>query len=374
MKRIALLLLLGTAALTLALGCSSGGGGTDTDDPQDTAEESIGPAGGTIELDGEARLAIPAGALTDTVDFSIEEDESPAAPPANKQFVTDAYSIEPSGTAFTIPVTVTLDYDEGDLAGESESSIVIYTDDGRGWEPLTTTVNESDNEVSAEVDHLSGFVAIVDIGSSADGIFAALRIHRGMMNIPGMDPIKTDFLLAWFDSTVAPCAPASPIMVDGITCNEYTLVWSAPETLYKYLPAIPIAFLVEGATYTFNVDGGAQAPDLAVSIDFPDASPCITDPQMNDTVSLGGFTVTWDGTGSGNVRLSIIGMGGDFVGIETANDGSYTFSAGELSELVAGVHALTLNYFNSENIDVPGYDSNSYVRAQVTSAISMTMQ
>jgi hypothetical protein len=95
---------------------------------------------------------------------------------------------------------------------------------------------------------------------------------------------------------------------------------------------------------------------------------------MNDTVSLGGFNVTWDGTGSGTVRLSIIGMGGDFVGIETANDGSYTFSAGELSELVAGVHALTLNYFNSENIDVPGYDSNSYVRAQVTSAINITMQ
>jgi len=189
MKRAALLLLLGTAALALALGCSSGSGGTDTDDPQDTAEESIGPAGGTIELDGEARLVIPAGALAATVGFSLEENDSPAAPPASKQFATDAYSIEPSGTAFTIPATVTLEYDEGDLAGEDENSIIIYTDDGRGWEPLTSTVNESNNEVSAEIDHLSDFVAAVDIGTSADGVFAALKVHCGIINIPGERPL-----------------------------------------------------------------------------------------------------------------------------------------------------------------------------------------
>ncbi len=163
-------------------------------------------------------------------------------------------------------------------------------------------------------------------------------------------------------------------MVDGITCNEYTLLWSAPETLYKYAPFIPLPFLVEGETYTYDVDGGAQAPDFTISIDFPDSSPYITDPPMSGTVSLSGFTVTWNGTGSENVFLSIVGVGGGFVGIETANDGSYAFSAGELSELTAGAYALTLNYFNSENIDESGYDPNSYVRAQVTSAINMTMQ
>ncbi len=375
MKRTLLLLLLGVAVFALALGCSSGNGGTDPDDPTEPAEGSIGPEGGTLELDGEANLAIPAGALADTVDFSIEENGSPTAPPANKQFVTGAYSIEPSGTAFTTPATITLEYDEGDLAGEDESSIVMYTDDGRGWRPLTTTVNESDNEVSAEIDHLSDFVAAVDIGSSADGVFAALRIHRGVMKMPGMDPIITDFLVAWFDSTVAPCAPASPIMVDSVTCNEYVLEWSAAGTLYKYMPLIPLLFLEEDETYTFDIDGGGQAPDLTVSIDFLDSSPYITEPEMGDTVSLGGFSVTWNVGGSDNIFLTIVGVGGaGFVGVETANTGSYTFSAGELSELSAAPYALTLNYVNEENIDEPGYDSSSYIRAQVTSPISMTLE
>jgi hypothetical protein len=375
MKRIARLLVLGTGAFTLVLGCSSGNGGTNGDDPHDTAEETVGPAGGTVELDGEARLVIPAGALADTVDFSIEENDSPAAPPANKQFVTGAYSVEPSGTTFTTPATITLEYDEGDLAGEDESSIVMYTDDGRGWQPLTTIVNEPDNEASAEIDHLSDFVATVNGESSADGVFAALRIHRGVMNIPGMDPIITDFLVAWFDSTVAPCAPASPIMVDSVTCNEYALEWSAAGTLYKYTPPVSLPFLVEDETYTFEVDGGALAPDLTASIDFPDTSPYITDPLMGGTASLGGFTVTWDDVGSENIWLTIVGVGGaGFVGVEAANTGTYTFSAGELSELVAAPYALTLNYVNEENIDEPGYDPDSYIRAQVTSAISITLE
>ncbi len=375
MRRTLLLLLLGAAVFALALGCSSGNGGTDPDGPTEPAEGSIGPEGGTLELDGEAKLAIPAGALADTVDFSIEENGSPTAPPANKQFVTGAYNVEPSGTAFTTPATITLEYDEGDLAGEDERSIVIYTDDGRGWEALTTTVNESDNEASAEIDHLSEFVAAVDIGSSADGVFAALRINRGVIKMPGMEPIITDFLQAWFDSTVSPCAPASPIMVDSVTCDEYVLEWSAVGTLYQYMPVIPIPFLENGETYTFDIDGGGQAPDLTVSIDFLDSSPCITEPEMDDTVSLGGFTVTWDVTGSENIWLTIIGVGGaGFVGVETANTGSYAFTAGQLNELSPAPYVLTLNYVNAENIDEPGYDPDSYVRAQVTSAISMTLE
>ncbi len=375
MKRTLLLLLLGVAVFALALGCSSGNGGTDPDDPQDPAEETIGPAGGTIELDGEARLVIPAGALAGAVDFSLGENGSPTTPPANRLFVTGAYSVEPSGTAFTTPATITLEYDEGDLAGEDESSIVIYTDDGRAWRPLTTTVNESDNEVSAEIDHLSDFVATVNGGSSADGVFAALRVHRGVMKMPGIDPIITDFLVAWFDSTVAPCAPASPIMVDSVTCNEYALEWSAAGTLYKYTPPVSLPFLVEDATYTFDVDGGGQAPDLTASIDFLDSSPYITEPEMGDTVSLGGFTVTWSVAGSENIFLTIVGVGGaGFVGVETANTGSHTFSASELSELSAAPYALTLNYVNEENIDETGYDPDSYIRAQVTSPISMTLE
>jgi len=383
MKRVLLLLIILGMSVTLIVGCSSSGGsGPDGDDDQ-PAENSIGPAGGDVELDGQARLSVPAGALGDTVDFTIEENNSPAAPPAGMDLCSDCVTIGPSGTNFGTPATVTVEYDPADLAGGDEADVVVYTDDGRGWTALTTTVDEGENEASAEVSHLSDFAAMIDTtggGQQADGVFAALKVARGItyMEMANRDSVilMSDFLQAWFDSTVAPCAPNTPIRVDSVWCENganYPLTWSVPETLYSYMQFFPLDFLVEGETYTFHVDGGGDVPNLTASIDFPESTPYITDPVTQQHVSLSGFTVTWEGhEGPGTVHLSVLEQGvlegGVFV--ETENDGSYTFTSGQLSELVPGYQgAITLNYFNKEFIDETGFDDESYIEAKVTHGV-----
>ncbi len=57
-------------------GCSSDDKGTNSNGDDQFIEESIGSGGGTIEMTGEASLEIPAGALADTVDFTMEENSS----------------------------------------------------------------------------------------------------------------------------------------------------------------------------------------------------------------------------------------------------------------------------------------------------------
>ncbi len=388
MKRLLLLLIVTSISLALAVGCSSSGGSGPDDDDNDPAGSSIGPAGGEVELDGQARLNVPAGALADTVDFTMEENNSPTAPPQGKGFCSDCVSIGPSGTTFVVPATVTIEYDPGDLGGADEGDVVIYTDDGRGWTALTTTVDEGDNEASAEVDHLSDFAALIDTtsgGPQADGVFAALKVARGMtyVEFASRDSmvIMTDFLMAWFDSTVAPCSPARPIMVDSVWCENgetYPLAWSAMETTYRYVQWPVSTFLTEGETYTFHIDGGSDAPDLTVSVNFPESTPYIVDPVNQDVVSRSGFTVTWEGSeGPGDVSLAIIPASGDIqngVYVVTANDGSHTFTSGDLSGVPAGQTAITLNYFNYENIDAPGYDEDSYIEAKVTHGVVVALQ
>ena len=386
MKRLVLMLIIFAISLTLVAGCSSSGG-SGPDDDDDTTAESIGPDGGEIELNGHARLTVPVGALGDTVDFTIEENGSPTPAPQGKQFCSSCVSIEPSGTDFTVPATVTVEYDPGDLGGANECDVVIYTDDGRGWAALTTMVDENDNEASANVSHLSDFAAIVDTvggGTQADGVFTALRMHRGItyMEFASRDSmiIMSDFLVAWFDSTVALCSPSHPIMVDSVWCENgsvYPLEWSAMETMYKYMPSPMLPFLTEGETYTFQVVGGPDAANLTASVDFPESTPYITSPLNLDVVSLSGFSVTWEGSeGPGDLNLAILPTSGmeDGVFVVTANDGDHTFSSGDLSGLPSGAAAITLNYFNRENINVQGYDSDSYIEAKVTHGIVVTLE
>ncbi len=384
------LMLLAVAALCAAtvIGCSSSGGSGPDDTGDPPAEGAIGPTGGDVELDGQARLSVPAGALGDTVDFTIEENDQPASPPQGMDLCSDCVTIGPSGTTFTVPATVTVTYDPGDLGGADESDVILYTDDGRGWTALTTSVDESENEASADVDHLSDFAAMVDTtstGPQADGVFAALKLQRGMTYIEfaGRDSmvIKSDFLSAWLDSTVAICAPQSPIMADSVWCENaqvYELQWEPVDTMYRYAQLFPNDFLVEGHTYTYHVEGVPNADDLVVSIEFPESSPYIVDPVNQATVSLSGFTVTWEGhDGSGDVNLGIVPATGspeDGVYVVTPNDGSHTFSSGDLSGVPSGGAAIVLNYFNYENIDETGYDSESYIEAKVTHGVVVTLQ
>jgi len=368
------------AATAALLGCSSGSGPSGPDDTSSSAQETIGPAGGTCQIPGEVSLSVPAGALPAEVDFEIEEDTSPSAPPPPMNLVSSAYSIGPSGTVFAQSATVTIEYDDAGMGRPEEGSVTLYTKDGGGWEPLATTLDTQANEASAEVDHLSDFAAMVDTTSSgpAEGIFAALRVSRSIMTIPTERDtvIRTDFVTAWFDSMYAPCSPVVPIRADSVRCNEYGLWWSEQENMHKYIDPWDPAFVVLGASYEFNVDNFGRVPPLSEDVNFPEREPHLVSPEPYGIVHLSGFTIEWaDAGGARDILIAIIpgGMGDEVVVVETANDGSHTFSSSDLSGLSAGLIAVTLNYFERHAIDATGYDSRSFIEGRVTNSTLLTL-
>lgn len=122
----------------------------------DQQGETVGPRGGVVMSDdGRVTLDIPAGALTDEVEVSIEVVED-----APGGIVGVAYAIEPAGVSLLRPATLTYDLaadaDDTDrsleLGGLEMSDLVLVTEKADRWQPM------SDRDVDADAQLLTASV------------------------------------------------------------------------------------------------------------------------------------------------------------------------------------------------------------------------
>lgn len=122
--------------------------GAPTGDP---TEVTIGPDGGELSA-GALTVSIPAGALDRDTLVSATPISS-TAPGARGQ----AFRLEPEGTAFAEPVTVTFTYGDDDLEGTSAEALLVAFQHGSGvWAiPVDVTVDAAGQQVSVETTHFS---------------------------------------------------------------------------------------------------------------------------------------------------------------------------------------------------------------------------
>jgi hypothetical protein len=110
----------------------------------------IGPAGGVIAL-GLHTLLIPPGALNTNFTFFMTYASNSGV----------AVDCNPSPFSFLLPVTLTLSYEntqyDGDGEDASQLQIMYMAPDGT-LEAWPSTVDESANTVSAQIDHFSRYI------------------------------------------------------------------------------------------------------------------------------------------------------------------------------------------------------------------------
>jgi ZU5 domain len=371
-RRTYLLLLLLIPCLFIA-SCS------DDDDPVDPGNndpivEAIGTSGGTIEITGEASLEIPAGALDQNTQFALGLSPNPPTDPEGRDLVSPIYGIGPSGTTFSQPATITLTYLERDLNGQAEEDIIIYTYSDNEWTPLITTVDTANNRASAQTMHLSDFTATTAGGEAADGVFAQFEVFRLVTQEITGSVQRIDVAMARFDSVVNLCSVVAPRHPESVSCNQWDLVWESFGEVYMDNNG-SVDFLELDEEYTFTVVASDEVPALTTSITFPDLEPFITNISSNDVVSTEGFTVEWDNTGTGDVTLGLAVCEPEDPSLQvvTENDGSYTFTASQLSDLPPGQYILYLMYFNTEKINAAGYDPASLVTAGVMDFMTVNL-
>lgn len=161
----------------LACGKDNPADGGDPPPPTPPREDpmKVGSGGGSVSnSDSTVTLSIPSGSLSSEVTFTVEETTSY---PGNA--VGKVYDIGPEGTQFDLPATLTIKYDDTDLpSGAQESELVLATVENNAWTELTSTIDEQNNTVSAEISHLSmyGILRIqpaVYIGSDGGTVTSA---------------------------------------------------------------------------------------------------------------------------------------------------------------------------------------------------------
>lgn len=119
-------------------------------------DDVIGPEGGVVvSTDGRLTIDIPAGALDEAVEITIEEAED-----LPEGAVGPAYEVLPRGTVFNEPVHVLYNYGAhgGELDTDQIALVVERTDD---WSELADRyVHEGEDIISASALYLSTFCIV----------------------------------------------------------------------------------------------------------------------------------------------------------------------------------------------------------------------
>lgn len=147
------------AALVLMLAAC--GGGDDSAPvpppaPPPPPPTGIGSAGGTVNGPNGAKVEIPAGALTTTVNIVVEQTTagSPALP-GEFSVAGSMYAFTPHGTTFAVPVTITVPYDAAAVpAGVAPT--LFKTNAQGAWEPVASATFGA-NTVTAQLSSFSLF-------------------------------------------------------------------------------------------------------------------------------------------------------------------------------------------------------------------------
>lgn len=218
---------------------------TDSGQPVGTAvNKIIGPAGGTIvSSDGQATLAIPAGALTVSTNISI-------VPISNSMpgGMGLAYSFLPNGTKFNTPATLTFHYDitDGD-DNSADSKYIAYQDSAGRWrgnivdrdydtvaQTISLGITHFTRYAPADGVRLRGAPLVLHAGESVNLHFAVTHPWTGTDN-PLDDPdlallptnIDDKYLGAWYVQNVI----GGNATVGTVEGNNSNAIYHAPANI-----------------------------------------------------------------------------------------------------------------------------------------------
>jgi hypothetical protein len=142
-------------------------------------QKTIGTGGGSItSSDGKITLTIPAGALDADQNISVQpiENKMPLG------IKNRSYRFLPHGLQFKKPATLTLAYDDNDIAGSASEQVGLATQTNKGnWKKIgQTQVNLNNRTVSTCIHHFSDYAfyesfKLVDEKTESDTALVKLR-------------------------------------------------------------------------------------------------------------------------------------------------------------------------------------------------------
>lgn len=220
MKRWNVVLVLGAMVFAMARCGGDDGGSTgatpDPDEGKDPVKQTITAAeGGTIATaSGKASIEIPAGALADDTEISIEVLAKDAATETN------VYEFGPDGQQFQKAVTIALAYD-GEPGTEKKAVLAYFDVDSGKWKEVPNSGLVA-GKVAGDVNHFTKF-SIIIVDDKLVAVSDCADIVAGWQPCGG-DPVGTWSLKdICFENVVVGEVPGiSEICADARVDAEYT--------------------------------------------------------------------------------------------------------------------------------------------------------
>lgn len=156
----------------------------------DPVTKDIGSAGGTITSgDGKLDVVVPAGALSNSVTFSIQPVENFC--PGGRV----SYELLPEGLTFSQPVELVFHYTEDEMEGSLPDFLgIAYQGEDRIWYRLpAATVDPSGRTVSVPVKHFTRWALVSGLDIVANPPTRALDINKSVeLSLVGDDAGEED--------------------------------------------------------------------------------------------------------------------------------------------------------------------------------------
>lgn len=237
-------------------GNNNNAGNGNTAEPSMASDEITAAEGGEVALDDGAGVNIPAGALSDDTEISIESSEPDDALPDFDSIQGLAYEFGPDGTTFDVPVELTLPL--VGTPGADEAAVVSWlnTETNR-WEDLETTT--TGDTVTAETTHFTLFV-VRFAGVEAGAFDCAFEACEGG-NIVGTWNIQGACIDVDFENPFEAQCPEATIdiasnMTGTVTFNDDGTFSSALTTGADFTFSLPANCVLEMA---MGQEGDCQA-------------------------------------------------------------------------------------------------------------------
>lgn len=286
-------------------GGTSSNNNNNTPEPGTASEDVTATEGGEVALDDGAGVNIPAGALSDDTEISIESSEPDDSLPDFDSIQGLAYEFGPDGTTFDVPVELTLPL--VGTPGANEEAVVSWLNtETNQWEDLETTATR--DVVVAETTHFTLFVVrfkgvaadafTCDFDDTCSGgdLVGAWTIQGGCVDIP--NPFETFCADATFD--------VASTMEGSVTFNDdgtYSSSFTSGGTFHVVIPASCLQGAAGTCLEALDADSGEDGGATWTCTGSPaEGCDCDVTGEMETKQETG--TYTTDGN-----QLSMLGEG-----------------------------------------------------------------
>lgn len=323
-----------------------------------TTSGLMGPGGGLLILDGEYSLGFPAGALEAETQVTITRDpEATFSLVDYRRPVSPIYTATPQGMVTQADLQATVHFDPMSLPTEYPNALRLYANIGQGWEELDTRLNLELGVAQARLGSVADIVLTEP--NPGEGVYAEYGTVLFFTSEPGGAMRRFDQVFARFDVA---CADLPQQELEAGEVYGYGPGWSEQlfDTGRSYTYQESAAFLGLGDAFYLNANGSDTVPSVEMQGEVAGLEVVVTAPTYYESVSLDGFTVTWDGSeAGGEVRLAVEQSGVDLASITVANTGSYTFTANQLAGNRPGNALVMVVWQHETPLYALGFDPRS---------------